>query len=147
MTSFVGEEPIIVLRRTLVGQDKAGRPEGIEVETFGENRPVVLATVNPVAGELLDSIPPGEELAHHRQCITNFALRTSDEQQRTFPDWVAYRGDVYTVRDIKAYARVIPYTQAHLRRVNVVEAEQEMRHHMDDYHGSKLEAALQGDLG
>lgn len=111
---FVGAEPITVIRRNGGSVDKKGRISGIEEEVIED----VMATVNPIPGGVLETLPEGDRYGDQRRVITEFELRSSNERKGVLADHIVYEGQRYEVREVQPYRQVIPYLGARVRAFN-----------------------------
>lgn len=76
------------------------------------------ATVNPVPGEVLASLPEGERLGkQYRVLSTDTSLLPPDEGTGYAGDEVFYDGAWYSVRDRQPYPTVIPHVEYRVRRL------------------------------
>jgi hypothetical protein len=114
--SFVGEETIVRRRFSETGDidPQTGLPPAPTSPTETEGR----GTVNPFPKEKADTLPEGTDLQDSRQVITTLDLRATDEQKDHLGDRVVYHGEVYEVREVKRFRRVIPHVEALAVRVN-----------------------------
>lgn len=111
---FVGAESITVIRREAGYRDRRGRYfAGARTEQ------TILATVNPIPGRVLETLPEGEREGDQRRVITKFNLRATDEDLGTLGDIVVYEGREFEVRDVQIYRKVIPHLEARVRRLPV----------------------------
>ena len=111
---FVGAETITVIRREPGTRDRLGR------YTIGSEEVVegVLATVNPVPGRVLETLPEGEREGDQRRVITEYELRAPDEDLGIPGDHIIYEGRRYEVRDVQVYRQVIPHLEVRARRIS-----------------------------
>lgn len=114
---FVGAEPITVIQRAPGARNRLGQYiVGAETVTNG-----VLATVNPVPGKVLETLPQGEREGDQRRVITEFELRAPNETTGYPGDHIIYEGDRFEVRDVQVYRQVIPHLEVRVRRINPAE--------------------------
>jgi hypothetical protein len=111
---FVGAEPITVIQRAPGTRDRLGTYTPGE-ETIIEG---VLATVNPVPGRVLETLPEGEREGDQRRVITKFELRSPNEDTGYPGDHILYEGDRFEVRDVQVYRQVIPHLEVRVRRLS-----------------------------
>lgn len=112
---FVGAEPITVILRSPGTRDRLGRYGDI-VEEVVEG---VMATVNPVPGRVLETLPEGEREGDQRRIITEFELRSPDEDSGIPGDHIVYEGRRFEVRDVQVYRQVIPHLEVRARRISI----------------------------
>ena len=110
---FVGSEKITVILRSDVVRDRRGRVQDVNEEVVED----VLATVNPVPGEVLETLPEGERSGDQRRVITEFELRPPDEETGHPGDHLMYRGTRYEVREVQPYRQVIPHLEIRARKI------------------------------
>jgi hypothetical protein len=134
---LVGEERVTIIRRDPGFRDRRGRYQQ-GPETVIEN---VKATVNPIPGRILATLPEGEREGDQRRMITKFELRTTDEDTGAVGDIVVYEGRRYEVRDVQVYRKVIPHLEARIRRM----PPDNTPHYPADAPG--LQSPLQEELG
>ena len=134
---FVGAETITVIEQELVGEDLRGRPQ-VEYEVVEGIR----ATVNPVPGYVLATLPEGERGSHQRRVITKYELSPYSDRKNTLASLVVYEGEVYEVRDIQSYRKIIPHLSA---RVRAFKFGEQADRYAPDYgdSNSSLEAILE----
>lgn len=112
---FVGIQNITIIRRAPGFRDRRGRYYPGPETVFNNVR----ATVNPIPGRTLATLPEGEREGDQQRIITEFELQTADEDTGTLADIVVYEGRKYEVRDVQVYRRVIPHLEARVRRMPV----------------------------
>lgn len=80
----------------------------------------IRATVNPVPGDVLASLPEGERVGRQYRVLTNDVdLRPADDETGLAGDEVFYEGHWYEVRDRQVYPTVIPHSEYRVRRRQV----------------------------
>ena len=113
---FVGAEPITVIKRAPGTRDRRGTyTAGAETVIEG-----VLATVNPVPGRVLETLPEGEREGDQRRVITEFELQSPNEDTGYPGDHIIYEGDRFEVRDVQVYRQVIPHLEVRVRRLSAL---------------------------
>lgn len=137
---FVGAEPITVIRRLPGQRDRRGRYSlgGVEIIEG------VLATVNPVPGRILETLPMGEREGDQRRVITEFELLSPDETTGNPGDHIIYEGRAYEVRDVQVYRQVIPHLEVRVRRLKDTPGFYPLQ---DPIPQNNLHTDLQGNLG
>lgn len=109
----VGKQEISVNERANGGREKFGLPSTPTETTI----PGVKATVNPVPGDELQTLPESERAEKNLRVITEYELTTFDDYAGTLADHVVIRGERYEVRDVQIYEKVIPHYEYRVRRV------------------------------
>lgn len=75
------------------------------------------ATVNPVPGDVLLTLPEGERAEKQLRVLTETELYTYNEYDSREADHVTIRGEEYEVRDVQIYEKVIPHYEYRVRRI------------------------------
>lgn len=108
---FVGAEPITVIKRSPGKRDRRGRYFVGPTETFEG----ILATVNPVPGRVMETLPEGERTGDQRRVIIDFDVKAPDEDTGYPGDHIIYEGRTFEVRDVQIYRQVIPHLELRVR--------------------------------
>lgn len=113
---ILGGERITVIQRGSGSRDKAGRyridPNSVvEIEN-------VKGTINPVPGEVLETLPEGERQGNQRRLITKFEIRGPSEKTGYPGDHIIWEGKRWEVRDVQTYRRVFPHLEARVREID-----------------------------
>lgn len=109
----VGKQSITRIRRAGGLRDLDGRPAcPTETVTAG-----LQATVNPIPGDVLLTLPESERTEKNLRVLIETELRAADDYDGTLADHVVIRGEVYEVRDVQIYEKVIPHFEARVRRL------------------------------
>lgn len=108
----VGRQAVTVIRRDFAARGLDGRFEEGSPSTFA-----ITGTVNPVPGDILNTLPEGERVEKQLRLLTDAELRTSDDYEQTRGDLVIVRGEIYEVRDVAIYEKVIRHYEYRIRRV------------------------------
>jgi hypothetical protein len=79
------------------------------------------ATVNPIPGDVLQTLPEGERLGRQYRVLSTVEppLVTTDEASGRRGSEVLIDGDWFEVRDSQVYPTVIPHREYRVRRLNV----------------------------
>lgn len=110
----VGKQSVSVVPRTDVGgRALDGRPTAV---TDGAAY-TIKATVNPVPGGVLLTLPEGERRSKNLRVLTETELNVADDYADIPGDYVVIRGEVYEVRDVQEYEQVIPHFEYRVRRL------------------------------
>lgn len=76
------------------------------------------ATVNPVPGDVLATLPEGERTGKQYRVLSDDVDLYPPDQETGYPgDLVLYEGEVYEVRDRAVYRTVIPHQELRIRRL------------------------------
>jgi hypothetical protein len=108
---LIGEITVQAVRRTKANVN------GRWVMTRGE--PFTWrATINPVPGDILATLPEGERLGRQYRALSDdVALYPPDEETGYPGDLVLFDGGVYEVRDRANYPTIIPHQELRIRRL------------------------------
>lgn len=77
----------------------------------------IQATVNPVPGEILATLPEGERIGKQLRVLTRVRFEVPDEESEEQGDHLLIRGEYYEVRDRAQYDRVIPHFEYRVRKM------------------------------
>ena len=110
----VGKQGVVVIPRSDAGERGLdGRPvpvsEGLRYE--------IKATVNPIPGDVLLTLPEGERREKNLRMLTEAELNVADDYADIPGDHVVVRGERYEVRDVQEYEKVIPHFEYRIRRL------------------------------
>ena len=121
----VGKQTITRIRRAYqeagntngIGPD--GRPLTASAE-LSETPLQILATVNPIPGKEILTLPEGERQHGQMRCLTEEDIRPVDDDEFELGDHIIYKNQRWEVRDTQVYDRVIPHHASRIRRVGRV---------------------------
>lgn len=115
--TFPGNETIQVVQRTAGAASATGRrlpaDDGVPVD--------IVATIDPVPGHILRTLPEGERATLQRIVICNDPtglLVTGDDEVDQLPSHVFYGGWRWEVRSVARYTGgILPHVEARIMRV------------------------------
>lgn len=108
----VGIQSVTVTRYTGGSRGTDGRWDPGATSSFD-----IEATVNPVPGDVLLTLPEGERSEKQLRVLTETELYTPNDYDGREADRVTVRGEVYEVREVQIYEKVIPHFEYRVRRV------------------------------
>lgn len=109
----VGKQgPLTVTRRTGGSRGIDGRWDAGSETTFE-----IHATVNPIPGDVLRTLPEGEAVGKQLRVLTEAELNTADDYSGEEGDRIEIRGELYEVRDVQIYEKVLPHFEYRVRRI------------------------------
>lgn len=109
----VGHETFQRIRRepAIIGTD--GRPVPGSVEDTLEFK----GTRDPVPDEILALVPEGERQAGVMFLITETEVRSTDDNTGEAADYLLVDGELWEVREVSWFPRVIPHYEARIMRI------------------------------
>lgn len=113
--AFVGNQKIAILESAPPVRGADGRIQA-RVQTRFED---VDATINPITGDALNALPEAERNTKVIRVITEYELTEGDPDAGTHASIVVYEGELYEVRKVQKYRRVIPHNAARAVKIGV----------------------------
>lgn len=122
----VGKETFTRIRRATPTIGPDGRPTVPDLTDLVE----FPGTRDPLPNELLALVPEGERKNGVMILYCEAELRSSDDNRQVVADYVFVDGELWEVREVEKYPKVIPHYEARIMRIKIPS-------------GSTLDAALE----
>lgn len=111
-------------KQAITWVDRSGGAYGTDGAWTGETevQAEIKATVNPIPGSVLLTLPEGERAEKNLRVLTTQEMATPDDYDDDSGDHVIVRGERYEIRDVQVYEKVIPHFEYRVRRIRPIEA-------------------------